>query len=223
MSQRLSPDGMYYWDGTAWVSTLSPDGRHRWNGEAWVAFATAPVYAPPTRVVREPTAWTRPLQVALAAWFALGAGFALTLPFWMGGFMTQVMNQSIQQQQQLNPEATPLPTDFTDAMTATMNGVLWFAAFFTVALYAAGLFGVLKRWTWLYYAILGLFGLGLIGLPLNLVNVVTGQTVTGGLALHMPSLFLYSGIAFGVIQAGLFIWMLVALTRYGPWAMRRIS
>ena len=35
MSLRMSPDGMYYWDGQAWVSTLSHDGRSRWNGQAW--------------------------------------------------------------------------------------------------------------------------------------------------------------------------------------------
>jgi len=34
---RLSDDGLFYWDGRQWVTTLSPDGRFRWNGSAWVA------------------------------------------------------------------------------------------------------------------------------------------------------------------------------------------
>src|SRR5216683_2443487 len=33
---RLSDDGLYYWDGSRWISTLSPDGRWRWNGSGWV-------------------------------------------------------------------------------------------------------------------------------------------------------------------------------------------
>ena len=32
----LSWDGMHYWDGRAWVSTLSPDGRYRWDGRSWM-------------------------------------------------------------------------------------------------------------------------------------------------------------------------------------------
>src|SRR5262245_50204604 len=213
---------MYYWDGAAWASTLSPDGRHRWNGETWVPVPVV-AYGSPTRVVREPTPWTRPVQYAVATWSGLAAIFALTLPFWMGGMMTQVMNQSIQQQQQLNPEATPLPADFTDAMTSVMSGILWFAAIFTFALYATGFLGAMRRWTWVYYAVLGLLGLGLIGLPLNIVNAVTGQVVTTGATVRMSSGLLYGSVVVGLLQAALFVWMLVALVRHGPWAMKRVS
>jgi hypothetical protein len=34
---QLSPDGRWFWDGTAWQPALSPDGRWRWNGYSWVA------------------------------------------------------------------------------------------------------------------------------------------------------------------------------------------
>ena len=37
---RLSEDGLHYWDGRHWVTTLSPDGRFRWNGSAWVQNAS---------------------------------------------------------------------------------------------------------------------------------------------------------------------------------------
>jgi hypothetical protein len=37
---KLSADGRWRWDGTAWVSNLSPDGYWRWNGAAWVPAAT---------------------------------------------------------------------------------------------------------------------------------------------------------------------------------------
>src|SRR5256885_10156494 len=76
LSARLSPDGMYYWDGERWVSTLSYDGRQRWTGTTWVpvggpAFPQAPYQA--QRVPRQPTSWTRPMQYAIAAWYAISA------------------------------------------------------------------------------------------------------------------------------------------------------
>lgn len=32
---RISNDGLTYWNGAAWVSTVSPDGKQRWDGVAW--------------------------------------------------------------------------------------------------------------------------------------------------------------------------------------------
>ena len=50
-SPQLSPDGEFYWSGTAWVSLLSADGTRRWDGKQWVprnlsAAQPAPVPAP---------------------------------------------------------------------------------------------------------------------------------------------------------------------------------
>ena len=106
MSIQLSPDGLYYWDGTRWQSTLSHDGRSRWNGTTWVpsGAASAPAaFGHPARTVREATSWTRPLQVAVAGWYAVSAVYSLTLPLWMSGPMSQAFNQAIQRQQQRNP------------------------------------------------------------------------------------------------------------------------
>lgn len=224
MSSRLSPDGLYYWDGRSWVSTLSPDGRYRWDGNGWVP-ASGMSYTPAGvgRTLREPTSWTRPLQAAVAAWFVYGLLVGVTAPLWMSGFMTQIVNQSIQRQQQLNPQATPVPAGFVDSMTAMMTGVAWFAAVFAVVLYGAGLFGVLKRWTWLYYVVLAWLGLGLLSLPLNLVNALSGHMMSGTTTLNVPAWFLYQGLASSLLGGALFVWMLIAMIRYGPWAMRRVA
>jgi len=45
---QLSADGLWYWNGQEWKSTLSPDGVHRWNGSAWVPAGPAPPPAPPS-------------------------------------------------------------------------------------------------------------------------------------------------------------------------------
>src|SRR5579864_9729797 len=100
LSVRLSPDGMYFWDGAQWVSTISHDGRSRWDGQRWVPLQGV-AYAPAAghRTSRRPTSWTRPLQYVIAAYYALAGLYAVTLPFTMGGVVTQVVNQSIQHQQ----------------------------------------------------------------------------------------------------------------------------
>ena len=80
MSAQLSPDGLYYWDGTQWQTTLSHDGRTRWNGSEWIPVqgigspAGTNLYGSATR---EPTSWTRPLQYAVAGWYAMSAIYAL--------------------------------------------------------------------------------------------------------------------------------------------------
>jgi hypothetical protein len=216
---------MYYWDGTSWVSTLSHDGRSRWNGSAWIPVGSPAVWPigidAPARPTREPTSWTKPLQYAVAGWYALSAIYALSLPFWMSGPMTQVINQSIQRQQDLNPSATPLPADFAGTMGSFMTGTLWVAAVFGVVICAVIVVGALSRWTWLYYVVLVLLGLSTISLPLNLVSAVSAPALSSVSGFSMPSWTYWTGLLFAIPAAALFVWMLVALVQRGPWAMRK--
>ena len=227
MSTRLSPDGMYYWDGQQWVSTLSHDGRTRWNGTAWVSTpgqAQAPFgYQTAGPVTREPTTWTRPLQIAVAAWYALEGIYALTLPFWMGGTMSQAMNRAIQRQEQLNPTATPPPADFANTMTSFMNGALWVVAVFGLVIAAVVVIGALSRWTWIYYVVMVLLGLGAISLPLDLVNAVSGSTISSASGFSLPSWTYWLGLLTAIPGTALFIWIVLAMVRYGPWAMRKVA
>ena len=225
MSARLSPDGMYFWDGRQWVSTLSPDGRSRWNGTAWAP--TAHVYGPSPqqangRTLREATSWTRPLQLAVAGWYALEGVYALTLPFWMGGPMAQAMNQSFQRQQQLYPTVSPPPADFTNLMTSMVGGILWVGAVFGLAIAIVAVIGALKRWTWIYYAVLVLLGLGAISLPVDVVDALGGSAISAASGFSLPAWTYWLGLLFAIPSTALFIWMLVALVKRGPWAMRKV-
>jgi hypothetical protein len=237
---RFTDDGMYYWDGTAWVSAVSPDGRFRWNGSQWipmpalpgVAYSPGPIYAQPAHpqpaAVRVPTSWTRPLQYAVAAWFAMGAVITLSLPFWMSGVMNQIVAQSIQRQQQLDPTAPPLPAGFADSMSTLMTGILWLSVLVGLALYGAGVVGALRRWTWLYYVVLVWLGLGVLSLPLNVVNALTGgsaltSAMTASSGFSMPAGIYWMGIISSVPGSALFVWMLVAIVKRGPWGMVRQS
>jgi hypothetical protein len=226
MSTRLSPDGMYYWDGAQWVSTLAHDGRSRWNGTAWVPTGTgygATAYQAPGRTMREPTSWTRPLQLTVAGFYVLQGVYALSIPFWMSGPMTQIFNQSIQRQQQLNPNASPPPADFMNAMTSFMSGALWVAAVFGLAIAVVAVIGALSRWTWIYYVILVFLGFGAISLPVNLIDALGGSAVSSASGFGLPSWLYWLGLATEIPGTALFIWMLVAQVKRGPWAMRKVA
>ena len=219
---RLSDDGLFYWDGRQWVTTLSPDGRFRWNGSAWVAVGgmapPAPHYQPPASP-RVPTPWTKPMQYAVAAWYVVSGLFALSAPLWLSGQMNDLMNQAIQRQTSLNPNVSPPPPEFVATMTSMMSGILWVSALVGVAISTVAVIGALKRWTWMFYVVLVLFGLGVLGLPVNIVTLLSGRSNLSG--FNMPPGFIWLSIGFGLIGTALFVWMLVAVIRYGPWAMAK--
>ncbi len=215
---------MYYWDGQRWVSTLSPDGRHRWNGSAWEPLAV-PAYVPayqPARPPRQPTSWTRPLQLAVIAWYAQSAVYEVFLPFWMGGYMSQVVQQSVQRQQNAYPPGEGPPPGFTEMMSSLMTGSLWIGAFIGVTIAVVAIVAAWKRWVWAYYAILVLVGFGMLGFVYNLIDLATGGALTAAQAVRPPQWARVVAYISGVVDAALFVSMLVALVRRGPWGMRRV-
>ncbi len=222
---RLSEDGLYYWDGSRWISTLSPDGRWRWNGSGWVPVAAmvAPAFAPypsyQQATPRRPTPWTKPMQYAVAAWYALSGLYALSLPFWMSGTMSQMINQSIQRSTAQNPEVSPPPAEVVSTITAMMSGVLWIAAIIGVVISVVIIIGALNRWTWMFYVVLVFLGLGAISLPFNIIGALAGSTALNPYSL--PVWVTWLSVVLGIPSTALFVWMLVAVIRYGPWAMTR--
>jgi len=229
VSMRLSPDGMYYWDGQQWSSTLSHDGRSRWNGSAWVPTGEAGPpggYQPARGMTRQPTSWTRPLQWAVIAWYGVQAVYAVTLPFWMGGPMSEAMTQSIQRQQRLQPTVSPPPQEFIDTMNSMMGTMttwaLWLSAVVGVAISVVVIVGALKRWTWLYYVVLVLLGFTTISLPLDAVSIFAGPALAAAQGFSMPTWTYWVGFLLSIPAAALFVWMLVALIKRGPWAMTRV-
>lgn len=221
MSTRFSPDGMYYWNGAQWVSTISPDGRYRWDGANWVpagyGYGAPLMPAPPTR--REPTSWTRPLQYAVAGWYGITGLISLTVPFWMGGQMSQIMRASIAQQEAQSPNVTPPPQSFYDMMNGIVTASLWVAAGFGIALAILFIVAAINRWVWAYYVVLVLLGLGVVSGPANFLRF--GATASFGYT--PPAWFFAYGIVTWLVSTALFVVLLIALIRRGPWGMRKVS
>jgi len=163
------------------------------------------------------------MQYAVAGWYAISAVYTLTLPFWMGGMMSTIMTQSFRRQEQLNPNVTPPPPEFIQAMTTFMNGVLWVSTLVGVGICALFIVGALKRWRWAFYVVLVLLGLGSITAPLNLINIVDSRAYDAAVGFCLPTGLYVTSLILWVPGAALFVWMLVAAIKRGPWAMTRVS
>lgn len=202
------------------MTTLSHDGHSRWNGTAWVPLgAMAPaMYMQPQRKPRVATGWTKPLQYAVAGWYLLQALYAITLPFVMTGPMTDYINQVMQRQAELNPGVTPPPPDFLATMTSVLTFALWTGAVIGIAIAAVAIIGALKRWTWVFYAVLILLGFQAASFPFTLLSAFSSSAIS---PIKLPVELTIASVAFGVPAVALFGWMLVAAARRGPWAMRR--
>ena len=225
--QRLSADGLYYWDGKQWVTTISPDGRSRWDGARWVPLPPAappPVYGPvpialPQQPGRVPTSWTRPLQYAIAGLFAIYALYTASTPFWLGGPMDDYMRQTALRQAALSPEVYPDPNQYANMLVSFVTIGFVISIVIVLAVVTVVIIGAFKRWAWLFYVVLALLGLTVLGLPFQVANVAGLMPQDSQLAL--PEVTSWVGIAFGLAATAVGVWMLIALITRGPWAMRR--
>ncbi|MDQ6741971.1 MAG: hypothetical protein M3Z97_03550 [Candidatus Dormibacteraeota bacterium] len=225
----LSPDGAYTWNGREWVPnvastpTVSPDGRYIWNGREWV-----PNVAPGlTRFRKEPTSWTRPLQLAIIALNLLGDVNLLTLLPYLSRYITEAARRSVElslaaQPQDPNSEQVRAQTLAVVDMIGTWVVIvtLVFAGIWLLLL----IIGTLRRWTWFYWLLMVLYGLSILAIPQQVLQVF-GIGTTGGagqplLLLPLPNALL--GLATACGELVLFIWMIVAYRKYGPWASRRV-
>ena len=225
----LSPDGAYTWNGREWVPnvaptpTVSPDGRYVWNGRGWVPNAAAA----PTRFRKEPTSWTRPLQLAVIALTLVGDVNLLTLLAYLSGYITEAARRSVElslaaQPQNPNSEQVRAQTLAVVDMIGTWVVIvtLVFAALWLLLL----VIGTLRRWTWFYWLLMIIYALSILGLPQQALQVF-GVGTSGGAGqplflLPLPNALL--GLAVGCCELAILVWMIVAYRKFGPWACRRV-
>jgi hypothetical protein len=225
---KLSADGLYYWDGKQWVTTLSPDGRSRWDGGRWIPLpqvAPPATYAPvpfpvPQKPARMPTSWTRPMQYAVAAAFTLWGLYSISVPFWMSSAMDQYMRQVALRQAQQAPEVYPDPNQYADMMSSIGTVSLVIGVVIAAAIAIVVVIGTFKLWTWLFWVVIVLLALQVVGLPFQIANAFGAfSALTPGLSL--PPALTWISVVAGLAAAALAAWMVVAALTRGPWAMRR--
>lgn len=182
------------------VGQVSADGQFRWDGTRWVPI-------PPGH--REPTPWTRPMQLGATAVFLLEAVSSVVIS------LLFVNHDSMLRAVQAQGTAIPPGTTVDDLVNISIAIALGVVIFFAV-LEIIGAVGSFLGWRWMFWVALVLFGLGglsnVFGNLPALVKPATSPIPAGGLIVTE---------LIGVFCLAMFVWMLVGLIKYGPWAMKK--
>src|SRR5260221_769110 len=184
---------------TQLAGQVSADGRFRWDGQQWVPLPAS---------YRESTSWTRPMQLITAALFAISAlsGVVITIAF--------VNHDSVLRT--LHAQGTQIPaTTSIDTIVNITIGVTYGVAIFLSLFYLVAALGSYLGWRWLFWAALVLYGL----------SGITVFTIIGSFAnpdrSPIPMKGLIISELFAVLGLAMFVWMLVAVIKFGPWAMKK--
>jgi hypothetical protein len=184
---------------SAAAGQVSADGQFRWDGQQWVPIPLG---------TREPTPWTRPMQLAAAGLFAFEAVYSVVVAIVF--INRDTMLKAIKAQGTQIPSGTSVDTILNIAIGTTIAVVVFFAICELVA--AAGSY---LGWRWMFWAALILFALGGLGALTNLPTLFKPDTSP----IPLPAV-LVSELA-SILSLGMFIWMLLGVIKFGPWAMKK--
>ena len=156
---------------------------------------------------RVPTSWTRPLQLATAAYLLLAALVALVTN---ALFETRpAIERSLRAS---NPELGG------DQLRDSVN-VGYVSSWLLVAAVVAGAavlaFGAYRGWRWAFWVNLVVLLIGAAQLPTNLLALASPATQI------LPPAAIAVELVLSVGALGMLVWSILAAARYGPWATRR--
>lgn len=148
------------------------------------------------------------MQLAVAAFFALEAAFSVVTSALF------INHDSMLRVMQAQGTSIPQGTD----INTVINISIFFAWAVVIVIALLELFGALGSylgWRWIFWVALVLLGLGAIGAVTNLGTFAhpdTSPVPTWGVAVSE---------LFSIASLGLFVWMLIGVIRFGPWAMKK--
>jgi len=148
------------------------------------------------------------MQLAAAALFAVEAIYSVVTSFLFINHDT--MLRALQAQGTQFPSGTDVNTVVSVGIGFAIGVVIFFAILELVAA-----IGSYLGWRWMFWAALVLFGLGGIGALTNLGTLArpsTSPIPVGALAVSE---------VLSLASLGIFVWMLVGVIKYGPWAMKK--
>jgi nitrate reductase NapE component len=164
------------------------------------------------------------MQYLVAALYAVQALFVGSLPFWYIRWMTQWADSM--NNQQLNPSGQAPPPDLLANLDREMTVAFYVAVVVLFAICVLALIGALARLMWAFYVILGLLCLETLYLGFGAVDSILTSAVSSiflGQSIGPPAWIAWAQVGFAIPSAALFVWMLIATVRRGPWAMRNAN
>jgi hypothetical protein len=182
------------------IGQVSPDGQFRWDGQQWAPLETG---------FREPTSWTRPLQLVAAAYLVLGALYSI--------ITTAVFLNSASIERTIRASGTSLSGEQVQQAINFSVVTAWVVVGVLAAVSLLLAIGSFLGWRWAFWVTLVWLGLNSVGVLSNLNAIVNAQNQPLPVGVVVGSLIL------SLIALAIFIWCLIAAIRYGPWAMRKPS
>lgn len=177
---------------------ISPDGQFRWDGQQWVPLAAG---------YREPTSWTRPLRMVIAAYLVVSVIYSIAT--------AAIYLNSASVERAIRASSSSIPSDQIQQAVTISVAVGWV---FVLALGAISIVlavGSYLGWRWAFWVTLVWLGFNAVGVLTNLNSLASPRVQAQPAAVIAGSLLL------SLIALALFVWMLIAAVRYGPWAMRK--
>jgi hypothetical protein len=178
---------------------VSADGQFRWDGQQWV---------PITPGTREPTPWTRPMQLAAAGLLLIEAivSVVVTLIFVNHDAMLKAINAQGTQ----IPSGSNLDTVVNVAIAGTIAVIVFFAICELIVAVGSYL-----GWRWIFWVALVVFAFGALDAITGVLTLFRPDTSP----VPLPALLFRELLS--ILALAVFVWMIVGLIRFGPWAMKK--
>ena len=174
----------------------------------------APIYRQqPEQLVRRPTAWTRPMQQAVAVYLVIAPVVTILLQLVFRDEYRRLAVAQALKSIQTNPGAAALdPSQLADIglTVALVIGVVFGILYIVLAALV-----ISKPRTWVFWVAGAVLALQSIGLIISVVNLFVAEPST-------PRTAAVIGVILGLFAAGALAWMIAGLVKYGPWAQEKV-
>jgi hypothetical protein len=176
--------------------------------------AVAPIYRQ-DEFVRSPTSWTRPMQLAVAAYLVISTLISLASQLVFANEVKAIAAAQMAKSFKASGRAFT-DADVKSAVDLGLALALVFGLIFAIIFVVLAILSVTGTRTWVFWVDLVLLALGIFGL----LSAVT--SFSDPASAQIPAGARPFSLLSGLADLGLVVWMIVALVKYGPWAQEKV-